>query len=92
LSYEVCFPLRYYQKKNGMSDRHSYAQMSRFITGDIIDLFERVTLSPPPAPAGEEPSNTPLAGGNPQENRGDVELIYFPSRAGHATLTTPSSA
>jgi DNA helicase-2/ATP-dependent DNA helicase PcrA len=59
---EVCFPLRYYQKKNGMSDRHSYAQMSRFVTADIMEHFERVTLSPPPASAGETTVASPLAG------------------------------
>ncbi len=58
---EVCFPLRYYQKKSGMSDRHSYAQMSRFLSKDILDRFERVTLSPLVAEV-EPTATTPLAG------------------------------
>jgi DNA helicase-2/ATP-dependent DNA helicase PcrA len=59
---EVCFPLRYYQKKSAMSDRHSYAQMSRFLASNILDHFERVTLSPPPAAEVEPVATTPLAG------------------------------
>jgi len=57
---EACFPLRYYQKKNAMSDRHTYAQMSRFITGDIVNHFERVTPTPPPALATETPAAGPI--------------------------------
>ena len=28
---EVCFPLRYYQKKRATGDRHTYAQVTRFL-------------------------------------------------------------
>lgn len=35
-------PLRYYFRKNGCSDRHSYAQVSRFIPVDDLELYERV--------------------------------------------------
>jgi DNA helicase-2/ATP-dependent DNA helicase PcrA len=41
---EVCFPLRYYQKK--WSDRHSYAQLTRFLPESILDRFERISLEP----------------------------------------------
>jgi DNA helicase-2/ATP-dependent DNA helicase PcrA len=41
---EVCFPLRYYQKK--WSDRHSYAQLTRFLPGAVVELFEQVSLEP----------------------------------------------
>lgn len=41
---EVCFPLRYYQKK--WSDRHSYAQLTRFLPESILDRFERLGLEP----------------------------------------------
>ncbi len=44
---EVCMPLRYYQKKWSSSDRHSYAQMTRFLPEGIVDAFERVTIDPP---------------------------------------------
>jgi DNA helicase II / ATP-dependent DNA helicase PcrA len=43
----VCFPLRYYRKKHGMEDQHSYAQLTRFLPDAILDRFERVTVQPP---------------------------------------------
>lgn len=46
---EVCFPLRYYQKK--WSDRHSYAQITRFLPEPILDHFERISLEPKPQAA-----------------------------------------
>jgi DNA helicase-2/ATP-dependent DNA helicase PcrA len=39
---EVCFPLRYYQKKR--TDRYSFAQLTRFLPESILDRFERVSL------------------------------------------------
>jgi DNA helicase-2/ATP-dependent DNA helicase PcrA len=41
---EVCFPLRYYQKK--WSDRHTYAQITRFLPEALLDRFERISLEP----------------------------------------------
>ncbi len=49
---EVCFPLRYYAKKWSTGDRHSYAQLTRFIPDSIADKFEKVRLE---APASAEP-------------------------------------
>ena len=43
----VCFPLRYYRKKHGMGDQHSYAQLTRFLPDAILDRFERLTFEPP---------------------------------------------
>jgi DNA helicase-2/ATP-dependent DNA helicase PcrA len=43
---DVCFPLRYYQKK--WSDRHSYAQLTRFLPEALLDRFERISLEPKP--------------------------------------------
>ena len=43
---EVCVPLRYYQKKHGMGDRHTYAQPSRFLPEGILHHFERLSLEP----------------------------------------------
>ena len=43
---EVCMPLRYYAKKWSTGDRHSYAQLTRFIADGILDHFERVSLDP----------------------------------------------
>jgi DNA helicase-2/ATP-dependent DNA helicase PcrA len=39
---EVCFPLKYYHKKR--SDRHTFAQLTRFIPPEIVDQFERISL------------------------------------------------
>ena len=44
---EVCFPLRYYQKK--WSDRHSYAQLTRFLPDSLLGTFERISLEAKPA-------------------------------------------
>jgi DNA helicase-2/ATP-dependent DNA helicase PcrA len=44
---EVCMPLRYYAKKWSTSDRHSYAQLTRFLPDSILHHFERVNLEPP---------------------------------------------
>jgi DNA helicase-2/ATP-dependent DNA helicase PcrA len=44
---EVCFPLRYYAKKWSTGDRHTFAQLTRFLPDSIIDKFDRVSLEPP---------------------------------------------
>jgi DNA helicase II / ATP-dependent DNA helicase PcrA len=44
---EVCMPLRYYAKKWATGDRHSYAQLTRFVPDEILDRFERVSPEPP---------------------------------------------
>ncbi len=46
---EVCFPLRYYHKKWATGDRHTYAQLTRFLPESIADRFEKVSLEPAPA-------------------------------------------
>ena len=48
----VCFPLRYYADKHVLGDRHSYAQLTRFIPGEVRSLFEQVTLALPKPGAG----------------------------------------
>jgi DNA helicase-2/ATP-dependent DNA helicase PcrA len=57
---EVCFPLRWYAKKWSTGDRHSYAQLTRFLPESILEHFERVTLEPPAIAIGA-PSTTPAA-------------------------------
>lgn len=38
---QVCFPLRYYHAARGrFSDRHSYAQLTRFISAEVKQLFD----------------------------------------------------
>jgi DNA helicase-2/ATP-dependent DNA helicase PcrA len=45
---EVLFPLKYYHKKHRTGDRHSYAQLTRFLPEPILTHFERITLQPRP--------------------------------------------
>jgi DNA helicase-2/ATP-dependent DNA helicase PcrA len=67
---EVCFPLKYYHKKRPAGDRHSYAQLTRFLPEAVLPHFERVRLGPPPA--AEVPSSTQLAG----EVRGKIAAMW----------------
>jgi DNA helicase-2/ATP-dependent DNA helicase PcrA len=53
----VYFPLRYYHRGRGMSDAHSYAQLSRFIDAVVNPLFDRGSSQGPPA--GEVGPATP---------------------------------
>jgi DNA helicase-2/ATP-dependent DNA helicase PcrA len=39
----VYFPLRYYHRPRGLTDKHSYAQLSRFIPPSVRGLFEERT-------------------------------------------------
>lgn len=41
----VCFPLRYYHRKHAFGDRHSYAQLTRFLPEPLLAYFERVSLT-----------------------------------------------
>jgi DNA helicase-2/ATP-dependent DNA helicase PcrA len=41
---EVTFPLKYYHKKWSTGDRHTYAQLTRFLPEEVVDTFERVSL------------------------------------------------
>lgn len=38
----VLWPQRYYHRSAGISDRHSYAQRSRFITDEVLETMDRV--------------------------------------------------
>jgi DNA helicase-2/ATP-dependent DNA helicase PcrA len=42
---EVVFPLKYYHKKHALGDRHSYAQLTRFLPEAVLPHFERVKLA-----------------------------------------------
>jgi DNA helicase-2/ATP-dependent DNA helicase PcrA len=44
---EVLFPLKYYHKKHATGDRHSYAQLTRFVPENLLPNFERLRLTPP---------------------------------------------
>ena len=42
----VYFPLRYYHRRLGVSDKHSYAQLTRFISDEVRALFAEM-IEPP---------------------------------------------
>ncbi len=67
---EVCFPLKYYHKKRPAGDRHSYAQLTRFLPESILPHFERVRLDPPPT--ADSPSSKQFAG----EVRGKIAAMW----------------
>jgi DNA helicase-2/ATP-dependent DNA helicase PcrA len=56
----VYFPLRYYHRGRGLSDAHSYAQLTRFLPAAVQHLFERRSTVPPRPPEPLEMS--PAAG------------------------------
>lgn len=43
---EVCVPLKYYAKKWSTGDRHSFAQVTRFLPDALLECFERVSMQP----------------------------------------------
>ena len=43
---DVCFPLKYYAKKWSTGDRHSMAQLTRFLPESLLHHFERISLEP----------------------------------------------
>ncbi len=43
----VVFPLKYYRKKWALTDRHTYAQVTRFLPESIVEKFERIKIDPP---------------------------------------------
>ncbi len=61
----VLWPLRYYQKPGNMTDRHSYAQRSRFLTEDVVATMERV------ADASARDPSKPAEQGDPVRRIGD---------------------
>ena len=67
---EVCFPLKYYHKKRPAGDRHSYAQLTRFLPETLLHHFERVRLVTPELP--QVPSSMQLVG----EVRGKIAAMW----------------
>ena len=47
----IYFPLRYYHRGRSLSDRHSYAQLTRFISDDVRRLMEQRQEEPTDAEA-----------------------------------------
>jgi len=47
---DVCFPLKYYAKQWSTGDRHTLAQLTRFLPDDVLQHFERISLETKTAP------------------------------------------
>jgi DNA helicase-2/ATP-dependent DNA helicase PcrA len=47
---DVCFPLKYYAKQWSTGDRHTLAQLTRFLPDDVLQHFERISLQTNVAP------------------------------------------
>jgi DNA helicase-2/ATP-dependent DNA helicase PcrA len=43
----ITWPLRYYHKWYALGDEHSYAQLCRFFTKDVLDTIDDVALAAP---------------------------------------------
>jgi len=53
--YVLC-PLRYYHKKHALGDRHSYAQLTRFLPDPLLRFFDREKLESLPAADAPAPA------------------------------------
>ena len=52
----VLWPLRYYHSPPGVSDNHSYAQRSRFLTDAVVETMEVAEAAPQSLPDPEAPT------------------------------------
>lgn len=68
---EVTFPLKYYAKKHAMGDRHSYAQLTRFLPDQVAAKFEKVKVAAP-----EAASDTPVRVGQPSEVKRKIAAMF----------------
>lgn len=60
----VCFPLRYYRYGRGFSDKHGYAQLTRFLPTPVLPGFRRTTSQG----TGEEDES-----GRPSQLRAEID-------------------
>jgi DNA helicase-2/ATP-dependent DNA helicase PcrA len=60
----IVFPLRYYHRKHALGDAHSFAQLTRFVTPEMLPLFERSgrNRDEPSLPEGEASSCSVIEG------------------------------
>jgi DNA helicase II / ATP-dependent DNA helicase PcrA len=66
----VTVPLRYYVVGKGPTDRHGYAQPSRFISERVKPHFHSTTAGPP------EPADAPVRGGAAADVRARVRRMW----------------
>ncbi len=55
----VAFPQRYYVTGKGPTDRHGYAQPSRFLTAEMLECFDRAVAAPEGSDADGVPATKP---------------------------------
>jgi DNA helicase-2/ATP-dependent DNA helicase PcrA len=63
------FPLRYYRSRHGRSDAHAYAQLSRFLSDDVVLLCTR-TVAP-----GAKELETPSMGGGAASRQSAAKTV-----------------
>lgn len=54
----MTWPLRYYHKWYALSDRHTYAQLCRFFTDDVLRTVDEINVAGE-APAGRRGGSEP---------------------------------
>src|SRR5256885_9553221 len=67
---EVVFPLKHYHKKWSTGDRHTYAQLTRFLPEEVVDTFERVSL------VSEKPVDSPAVARASNEIRKKIAAMW----------------
>ena len=67
----VCFPLRYYVNRFGVTDRHGYAQLTRFLSRDARQRFEERT-----AVTSYDEAETPSGPRSTRSIRDDVRALW----------------
>lgn len=68
---EVLFPLKYYAKKHALGDRHSYAQLTRFLPEHVSEKFEKVKVAAPASAA-----DAPVRVGQPSEVKRKIAAMF----------------
>ena len=70
----VCYPLRYYHAARGsFTDRHGYAQLTRFISADVKPCFQAATARPAEA---ADPQAPPAAATTTRNIRGTIQAMW----------------
>ena len=70
----VCWPLRYYHAARGpVSDRHGYAQLTRFLPSPVADHFQRRVARSAATDTTEEPAASPQAS---QRIRSQIQALW----------------
>ena len=70
----VCWPLRYYHAARGpLTDRHGYAQLTRFLPRSVLEHFQRRVARSAATDTTEEPAASPQAS---QRIRSQIQALW----------------